>query len=203
MTTALYIIAVSFVFSYLGSIPPGVINISVVQLTLGNRKGAAVRFALAAAMVEFPYAFIALQFEHFLTQTPWIENNFALLAGSVMIVLGLIILLPLSSGKRIRAFSISGFRRGIILSLLNPLAIPFWVGVVAWLKSENIIDLISVNDMLLFATGVSLGTFFLLSTLIYFAGKIGYNLETGIWLKKVPGIIFLLLGLYTLSNLMQ
>ena len=46
----LYILGLSFLFSFLGSIPPGTLNLSVLQLSIDGRKNAAMRFALATPL---------------------------------------------------------------------------------------------------------------------------------------------------------
>ena len=43
---------IGLVASFLGSIPPGTLNILVLQLGLDNKLKAALRFALAVALIE-------------------------------------------------------------------------------------------------------------------------------------------------------
>ncbi|HTL08581.1 MAG TPA: hypothetical protein VL307_10005, partial [Chitinophagaceae bacterium] len=53
----------SFFFSFTGSLTPGTINLSSVQLGLDKKPHIAWRLALAAAMVEYMYAWVAVKFE--------------------------------------------------------------------------------------------------------------------------------------------
>jgi len=197
---ALQTLIVSFAFSFVGSIPPGTINISVIQLSLDRKYYAAIRFALAAAIVEYPYAFIAVRFEEYITSTPLVVENFTIIAGLAMILLGILNLWPSKQPLQItEKYKHSGFRKGVVISMLNPLAIPFWIGVTAYLKSNGWVSTDN-NLIYLYVLGVSAGTFALLLMLAVLAKKATRFVEQGLWLKKLPGTIFLLLGIYTLGR---
>ena len=43
------------IFSFLGSIPPGTMNLAVLQLGLEQKIKTALRFSLAVAIIEYPY----------------------------------------------------------------------------------------------------------------------------------------------------
>ena len=58
------------VFSFVGSIPPGTLNLTVLQLGLQGKTAIALRFALAVTIVEYPYAWIAVEFESWITSRP-------------------------------------------------------------------------------------------------------------------------------------
>ena len=79
---------VAFIFSFIGSIPPGTLNLTVIQLGLEHRISTAWRFSIAAAIIEIPYGWIAIEFENLLTSTTGITEYFKLITGAVMIFLG-------------------------------------------------------------------------------------------------------------------
>ena len=202
MTSGLGIFIISFVFSFLGSIPPGSINLSVLSLSIeGNRK-AAVRFALAAALIEYPYAYIALRFEEIITGTVWVNDHFHLLSASIMIILGLAgMWRSEKSSSLLEKYRESGFRKGIVISILNPLAIPFWIGVTAYLRSQGWVMLHSETALHIYVLGVSAGTFTLLLAISYIAKGIGQRYKDSVLVKYTPAVVLLLLGLYSLSKL--
>lgn len=198
------IFIIAFVFSFLGSIPPGAINISILQLGLESRTGAALRFALAAALIEFPYVLIAIQFEDWLTSTPLIMNNIRLISAAVMIILGIVnlsIYYRPTKSQVLNKLQSSGFRKGLIISTLNPLAIPFWIGITAYLKNQQWIEILTWTDKLVYAAGVSIGTFTLLAIFAYLGKKIKFKMSSKGLTQLVPAIIFILLGLYGLLQL--
>lgn len=189
---------VAFFFSFIGSIPPGTINLTALQLGLERRVNIAWRFAVAAAIVEFPYAWVAVKFQDLITSSPMIVENFQLTGSLVMIVLGG---LNLWSAKKptgmVQKFQNSGFRRGLLLGILNPMAIPFWIGVTAYLRLEGWIQLNSNGELLSYLTGISLGALALLLLLSRVAKGMAMAYQPGSLVKFIPGIVLLALGLYT------
>ena len=133
---------IAFGFSFVGSIPPGTINLTVLQLGLERKTNTALKFALAASIIEYPYAWIAVKFATLILANPSIVKNMQLLAGIVMLVLGAANLYSSMRSNPLAArFSNSGFRKGLVLGILNPLAIPFWIAMTAYLKTQQWIDL--------------------------------------------------------------
>jgi len=187
----------SFSFSFIGTIPPGTLNVSILQLGIENKLGMAWRFAIAAALVEYPYAWIAITFEKLITTSPLILGNIQLITAVVMTLLGI---LSLWSARRPSSFSqkfySSGFRRGLILGILNPLALPFWLGTTAYLKGQHWIDLTTTLGLHAYLLGVSLGALALLMMLAYLAKRVVTKIHNNILLKIIPGVILLVLGLY-------
>jgi threonine/homoserine/homoserine lactone efflux protein len=188
--------------SFLGSIPPGTLNILVLQLGLENKLKAALRFALAVALIEYPYAWIAVEFEAWITSSPAIQQHFKLLAASVMIILGI---LGIWTAKKPTKVSVkmqqSGFVRGLILSILNPQAIPWWIGVTAYLKSEGFVVLDTPIRIHSFVLGTAIGALALLISLALLAERLSHLVTHNKLLAMLPGIVLLFLGILTLANI--
>ncbi|MTI41306.1 LysE family transporter [Fulvivirga lutimaris] len=198
------IFAIAFIFSFLGSIPPGSINISIIQLSVEGRMAAALRFALAAALIEYPYVIIAIEFEDWLTSTPVIMNNIRLISAVVMLTLGAVnlkVYFRPTKNKTFEKLQSSGFRKGLIISILNPLAIPFWIGITAYLKNQHWLKITNWGDKLVYATGVSIGTFTLLALFTFLGKRIKLKISSKGLAQLIPAIIFILLGLYALLKL--
>lgn len=189
---------VAFAFSFVGTIPPGTLSLTIVQLGLNRRISVAWRMAFAAALIEYPYAWIAVKFQRLLSQSVEFTHNFHLVSAGVMITLGVFNLWSASRPTPFtRRFEKSGFRRGVVLSLLNPLAIPFWLAMTAYLKSYGWVDLSDDFEVHAYLLGVSSGTLVLFMLLAYLARQvIKYFREDSI-IKKAPGAILILLGIYS------
>jgi threonine/homoserine/homoserine lactone efflux protein len=196
---ALTSFAIAFTFSFIGTLPPGSLNLSIIQLGLDHKMDVAWRFAIAAALIEYPYAWIAVQFEDLITSSPVVTENFQIITAVVMLVLGGLSLWSASKPSSfVQKFSESGFRRGIVLAILNPMALPFWVAMTAYIKSRGWTDLSDDIEVHAYLFGVSLGSLTLFILLAYLAKKvIGYFQESNV-LRKIPGITLLLLGAYAL-----
>jgi threonine/homoserine/homoserine lactone efflux protein len=196
---------VAFAISYVGSIPPGTINISVMQLSILKKHRAAIFFALAATIVEFGYAAITVQFHIFLNNNETISSYFQIITAAALIGLGVFNLFSKSTSRSVKIkeelTGRHGFRKGLILGLLNPMSIPFWLAITTYLEND---DLISVHEFGFWAylIGLSAGTFCLLLT-IDAAGKRFTKVSDNAFLvHKVPGFILLGLGIYFLLKLM-
>ena len=196
------VFVIGAVASFLGSIPPGTLNILVLQLGLENKLKAALRFALAVALIEYPYSWIAVEFEAWITSSPSIQENFKLLAAVVMITLGL---LGIWTAQKPTMATVkmqeSGFVRGLILSILNPQAIPWWIGVTAYLKSEGWIILDTPLRLHSYVLGTSVGVLLLLILLAIMAERLSHLVKHNKVLAMAPGVLLLLLGLYTLLSI--
>ena len=185
------------IFSFLGSIPPGTLNLAVLQLGMEHKIKTALRFSIAVAIIEYPYAWIAVVFEDWVTSSPVIVDNFQLITAIVMIVIGGF---TLWSARKPSEFAVkfneSGFRRGIVLSILNPMAIPFWIGITAYLKAQGWINLSSQALLHSYVLGTSVGVIILLILFTFLAKQLSSYVKDNRYVKLVPGFTLLVLWLY-------
>jgi threonine/homoserine/homoserine lactone efflux protein len=197
----LQVFIIGFLFSFVGSIPPGTLNIMVLQLGMENKVKIALRFALAVAIIEYPYAWIAVEFEHMITSSPVVLDNFQLLGASVMTTLGAF---SLWSARKPSSFSVklqeSGFRRGLVLSILNPQAIPFWIGVTAYLKMQGWINLSTNWRLHSYVLGTSVGAMALLSLLALMSYRMSKLMQHNRIVSMIPGAVLLVLGLVAFAK---
>lgn len=192
---------VGALISFIGSIPPGTLNLAVLQLGMEQKIKTALRFSLAVAIIEYPYAWIAVVFEDWVTSSPIIVDNFQLITAIVMTVIGAF---SIWSARKPSEFSVrfneSGFRRGIILSILNPMAIPFWVAYTAFLKSQGWIDVSTPWLVHSYVFGTAIGVLILLIIFAFLARRLAHYVKDNRIVKMVPGITLLVLGLYAFVN---
>lgn len=194
------VLFIAFLVSYAGSIPPGTINVTTMQLSIQGKSRSAFFFALGASVTEFVYAGATVKFQIFLSERPLITDHFQIITALAMIILGMVNLTAKGGSKQFLVTAVKGrdgFKRGIILGVLNPLTIPFWLAVTAYLQSNNWIAL----DGILFwnyIIGISVGTFALLVTVNAIGSKFEQLASNTFLVYKTPGIIFLCLGFYNL-----
>jgi len=192
---------VGLVLSFIGSIPPGTLNLAVLQLGMEHKIKTALHFALAVAIIEYPYAWIAVVFESWVTASPVIVDNFQLITAIVMTVIGVF---SVWSARKPSEFSVrfneSGFRRGLVLSILNPMAIPFWVAYTAFLKSQGWIDLSTQWRVHSYVLGTSVGVMILLILFAFLAQRLASYVKDNRIVKMIPGVTLLVLGLYAFAK---
>jgi threonine/homoserine/homoserine lactone efflux protein len=188
---------IGFVISFIGSIPPGTLNLSVLQLGLEGKIKTGLRFALAVSIIEYPYAWIGVVFEDWITSTPAVVENFRLITAIVMTSLGILSLITARKPNATPSkFSESGFRRGIVLSILNPMAIPFWVAITAYFKAHGWIDLSTAGLIHTYVFATSVGAMALLTVFVFLANRLAPYVKDSLIVKLIPGIVLLVLGLY-------
>lgn len=191
---------IAFIISYLGSIPPGVANVSVVQMAMQNHKRAAIFFSLSASLVEFFYTALALKFQLFLKSSTQLEDYFQIITATALVGVGILSLRSKAKSADVHGEEIAkgraGFKRGIVLGFLNPMAIPFWLMVTAYIQNHEIIPL-DGSAYWIFLLGSSSGTFLLLMTVLWLGNKFTRISDNQLLVHKVPGILLIGLGIYT------
>ena len=197
----LQVFLVGLVFSFLGSVPPGTLNLAVLQLGMEQKTKIALRFSLAVAIVEYPYAWAAVAFEDWLTSSPLIIQNFQLITAIVMTLIGAFTLWSARKPSEFaERFNTSGFRRGLVLSILNPMAIPFWIGITAYLKAQGWIELSTPVLLHGYVFGTSVGVTILLVLFTFLAKRLAVYVKDNKYVKLVPGFTLLILGLYAFAR---
>ncbi|MEQ9300431.1 MAG: LysE family transporter [Cyclobacteriaceae bacterium] len=200
MSHFLGVLFIGLIVSYLGSIPPGTLNLTAIQLGIKEQHRAALNFALASAFVEFFYAGIAVKAQQYFMANPSISVYFQLVTGGLLLVIGLANLMTKRKDEKNPPKDVSakgGFWQGVVLSCFNPMAIPFWLAVTAALQSAEWL-LITDQNFAFYLFGISLGTFLLLLQ----ASKLGVRLKhlqkNSFLMYRLPGLILISLSAYTI-----
>ena len=190
--------------SYFGLISPGMLNMTGLKISINLGRKQAVKFALGASIVVFIQALIALFFADYFVKNPTIIN--ALKSVAVVVFFVLSIFFFLLSRKKVEAnvsYNKSKyFLKGIGMSAINMLAIPFYLGISIYLASSKII-FIEHPFIILFVTGASVGSFLLFYTYILLAKiiikKVAFIASN---INIILSILFFGLGILTLIKLM-
>jgi threonine/homoserine/homoserine lactone efflux protein len=188
--------------SFLGGVAFGPINLSVVELTLRKDMRSATRFIVAAAIVEIFQAYIAILFGKLIARSIEEIPEFKLLVIAFFFFLGFFFMLKKNKPEAEVKNSKGGstFVNGLIVAILNPQTIPYWVFVLAYLKSSDSIHLESWN-FVLFLIGVSGGKFIILSLYSYLSDYIKKRISNlDVYVSKGIGGLLLTIGLIQAIN---
>lgn len=195
---------VAFIVSYIGSIPPGTINVSVMQLAILHKRRAAIFFALAASLVEFVYTGVTVQFHIFLNNNEVIADYFRVITSIALIGLGLSNIFSKSTSSSVKVDTKltgrHGFARGLLLGFLNPMTIPFWLAITTYLENDTWIN-VEGYGFWMYLVGLSTGTFCLLLTVNALGKPFTKIADNPFLVHKVPGFLLFGLGVYFLLKL--
>lgn len=190
--------------AYFGLISPGMLNMTALKTRIEIGKIESIKFAVGASLIVFIQAGVALFFADYFVKNPKIIE--LLKIAGVFVFFALSIFFFFLSRKKMGANSKSSrgnyFLKGIMMSSVNMLAIPFYLGLSIFLVSENKI-IIEQPYILLFVIGASIGSFLLFYTYIIFAKiiikKVSF-IATNI--NIILSLLFLMLGILTLVKLL-
>jgi hypothetical protein len=191
------------IMAYFGLISPGMLNMTALKIRIHTNVSSSLQFALGAAIIVFVQAGIALYFADFFANNPQIIEKLKI-AGVVVFLLLSIFFFYLSRKElNPKSTNTKGnfFVKGLAMSSINMLGIPFYLGISIFLAAENKI-IIEHPYILLFIFGAALGSFLLFSTYIFFAKviikKVAFIAKN---INKILSLLFLALALITLIKL--
>ena len=191
----------SYGISLLGTIPPATINITVMQLSLKKRARSALSLSLGAAILDTMYAGLAVKIQTYLSEQIEVTNYFYLIAALVLLVLGIFSILtkPAPVEVAIDDNEKAGFMKGVVLGALNPLAMPFWLGVTTYLQLQGLINLEGINYWS-YMLGVFLGELSLLAIIVKVGKRFDRVAHNRVIVNVIPGIALTVLGLVNLGQ---
>lgn len=160
------------VVSFLGTLPPGVLNVTVTRITLKQGSWAALLFVLACGLVEFVYSYLAVLLTQLVVQNGFVKYLTDGLTAVVLIIMGIYYLRKPVSTAVAHERDSRPFTLGVVLSLLNLAAFPFWTIYTTLLIQKGWVTLTSPAWTLLYVTGISLGTLAGLWVFVWLSGRV-------------------------------
>jgi len=191
--------------AFLSLIPPGMLNMTVVKTSIQKGKNEGVWFALGAALVVIPQAFIALVFARYFADNPQVVERLELAGIIVLFVLSIVFLMQAR-----RKFKGDGGKRegksfwiGMLMSGMNMLAIPFYLVLSSVLENRGLLQT-EQPFINLFVSGVFLGAFTLFFLYANFAQIIQSKAQfIAKNINYILSVLFLALGILTLIKFLK
>ncbi len=190
-----------FLGSFLGFTLPSVLNMTALKIRLNATKKEFTNFTLGVLLVVFIQVYISVYIlEYFSTNTVLI----AFLEKTCVLVLVLLSIYfyvqHKKEQKKIEIKTKNSFFTGVILSLLNMFAIPFFCSLVAILIAFNSFSFNTVSNFF-FVVGAVFGTYSIL--LIY--GKFAFVIKqkTGKFTNHINLFLCVLTAVFALCTLLK
>lgn len=198
--TMLFHFILGFITSFLGTIFPSMLSMTTVKIGIKESKKKAVAFALGVSIIVVGQAYVAVAFSKILLSDPMYLETLQKIGVFVFFILSIFFFRQaILSRKGVSASKkkIKGFVTGMIFSLLNMFAIPFYVGITSTLVVMHWYEFQPVNN-LSFVLGSAIGTFALLFIYASIAKKIEKRM---IWLANQMDLILgLVTGIVAVAN---
>ena len=192
---------VALAVSYIGSMSPGSVNVSVMQLAIMKQMRTAFFMSIAAVFAEFVYAFITLQFHILLSSNEVVSHYFNIISSVTIILFGLLNLrsekFSESVGKKEKRPRKKGLTQGLILGFLNPMNIAFWLVVTTHLVNLSLVKIEGIS-LWAYLLGISTGSFLLLMTVSTLGRKFTLIAENKLLVSRVSSLILSFMGVYFL-----
>lgn len=198
-------IALGFAMAFISLIPPGMLNMTSVRTALEKGRRSGMWFALGAAVVVIPQAFVALVFAKFFAEHPEVVERLNYAGLVVLFLLSVVFFIQArrkfrgeGSKKKGKSFVI-----GLLMSSMNMLAIPFYLVLSSVLEKKGL--LITEQPFInLFVTGVFLGAFSLFLVYVQFAAVIQSRAQfIARNINYILSALFFILGILTLLKILK
>ena len=189
--------------AFISLIPPGMLNMTAVRTKIEKGKKPALLFALGAAIVVIPQAYIALAFTKYFVKHPEVINQLTIAGIVVLFLMSIFFFIQArkkfkGEGKKKKG---SFFLIGMLMSMMNMLAIPFYLVLSSVLEKKGLL-IMSQPYINIFVGGVFLGAFALFSVYVLFASIIEKKAQfIAKNINYILSILFLVLGIITLIKI--
>jgi threonine/homoserine/homoserine lactone efflux protein len=116
-----------FTSSFVGTLPLGMLNLTILQLALANRQQQAIAFSLGATLIEFIQIGITLLGMNVLLAIPQLSQAISIISIPVLLYLGYQNFKKKEETEGITLTAKSAFWQGIVLGFANVVVYPFWL----------------------------------------------------------------------------
>lgn len=161
MSPRLKLFFTAFSISFLGSLPIGTLNTSVANYSLKGDISGAIKFGIAAILVEVIIVRLSLLFLNQLSHLTRLLGVLSIVMCAVLFYLAYKTLLAafhMMNFEDVLPFvSMQPFYSGLALSLLNPLHLPFWMAWTAVLQGKKVLNG-ARGEAAIYISAIAIGT---------------------------------------------
>lgn len=144
------------ILNMLGYIPPGNINLTVVQITITRGIRQALYFIGAFSVIEILFTFGVMRFVQWLSSEIQIGSIIDVLMVFMFGILGVITWRSRKEMPKADYSKKDSIKYGMLLGVVNPMQIPYWLFVGTYLISKEWID-IGYLSLTVFSIGSGIG----------------------------------------------
>ena len=168
------IFIVTFFISFVGSIHPGPLNLSVIQTTLQKGISSALLLAFGGVIPEIIYGYLAVEGVMIFEQYPSVFQFMQWAVVPILMGLGIQQIVASQKPKQIiksSKFSTQAASKGFFLSLFNPQLLPYWIVILINYQNYSFLKINGLSDKIFFVLGASMGALALNYIYVFIAYK--------------------------------
>lgn len=153
---------ITFSAAFLGTMPPGMLNLTALKIRISKGKKNAYLFTLGVSIIILIQSLIGVQVSKYLYNHPEVIDLLMKIAIAIFFILSIYFYASAKKVKDERKKIASDkkrndFLKGLILASLNMLAIPYYSGINAMWRSSGWIEFNPI-DTTVFVLGAAVGT---------------------------------------------
>ena len=193
---------IGLIANFIGYIPPGNINLTLVQITINRGLKQALLFVASFSCVEFFFTYFIMHAAKWLSAQAKLGTIIDWVMVALFGVLGTITWINRKKAPETTYSGHESIKYGILLGFLNPMQIPFWmitgtyVITHEWIKAGNL-------ALVIFSTGAAAGAFLCLFLYArfsrYIQGK--FALSTTVINTSIAVLFFAFAGYHVVKQL--
>ncbi len=159
---------IGLIANFVGYIPPGNINLTVVRITINRGLKQALQFIISFSCVEFFFTYFIMHAARWLSAQVKLDVVIDWIMVVLFGVLGTITWLNRKKAPKTNVSEHDSIKYGILLGFLNPMQVPFWMITGTYLITHQwILD--GRIDLIIFSIGSAGGAFLCLFLYAKFA----------------------------------
>jgi threonine/homoserine/homoserine lactone efflux protein len=176
-----------------GYIPPGNINLTAVQITLNKGLKQAYYFIISFSLVEMLFTFVMMRFVEWFSTSLNLDRIIDVAMIIVFLALGVVTWKSRKEMPETDTSNKDSVRYGILLGILNPMQVPYWLFLGTYLISHDFINT-GNGSLAIFSIGSGLGAAAVLYGFARFAKYIQdkFTLSSYIVNKSIAMLFFAL-----------
>ncbi|MEM6686563.1 MAG: LysE family transporter [Bacteroidota bacterium] len=188
---------IGILVTFVGALPLGTVNISVINTTLKVDMRNAMKIAFAAGIAEILLSFYALHssmmIAEFIEMNSWIQVTIAI----ILFVAGGFLFFKKQKTTAEKKFKMPKYVTGLLLGLLNPPVLAYWLFMISYLnKNDFHLNMnSSIAILIVFFLGVYLGKLATLYGYSRFSVFLKNKVQNiAVMINRVIGVLLLVIG---------
>ncbi|MFT5103091.1 MAG: threonine/homoserine/homoserine lactone efflux protein [Candidatus Latescibacterota bacterium] len=198
---------IGFLAAFVGLIPPGLLNMSAVKISMKNGRKQALLFSVGVCVTVMIQTFVAFVFSRYLDKNPEIVDFLQKTALGIFICLTVFFFFIAKDTRReipekMNKSKTNRFFTGMLIGVLNMLPLPYWVYIsisfaaFGWFSFDQL-------SLWMAVIGSGLGTFAMLMIYIQFFKKKDDKLLFRVNMNYIIGCITAMISIITLVKILN